>query len=43
MMCRCALPALHPSGFKPAGTIHAVSCLLWSLWLVALGVAVLML
>jgi hypothetical protein len=29
------------TGFKPAGAINAISYLLWSLWLVALGVAVL--
>jgi len=31
------------TGFKPAGLINAISYLLWSLWVMALGVAVLLL
>ena len=30
------------TGFKPAGAINAISYLLWSAWLIALGVAVLL-
>jgi hypothetical protein len=30
------------TGFKPAGAINAISYLLWSVWLVALGVGVLL-
>lgn len=33
---------LEETGFKPAGVINAISYLLWSLWLVALGVAFLL-
>jgi len=43
------LPALgvlagvfEETGFKPAGAINAISYLLWSLWLIALGVALLL-
>ena len=31
------------TGFKAAGAINAISYLLWSLWLIALGVAFLLL
>ena len=34
--------ALEPVGFKPAGKVNAIAYLLWSLWLVALGVILLM-
>lgn len=34
--------ALEPAGFKPAGRVNAIAYLLWSLWLVALGVILLM-
>jgi hypothetical protein len=30
------------TGFKPAGAINAISYVLWSLWLIALGVALLL-
>jgi hypothetical protein len=32
---------LEPAGFKRAGTINAIAYILWSLWLVALGVIIL--
>jgi hypothetical protein len=32
---------LEPAGWKPAGAINAVGYLAWSLWLIALGVALL--
>ena len=33
---------LEETGFKPAGIINAISYVLWSVWLVALGVALLL-
>jgi hypothetical protein len=30
------------AGFKPAGAINAISYILWSLWLIALGIALLL-
>ena len=32
---------LEPAGFKRAGTVNAIAYILWSLWLVALGVILL--
>ena len=33
---------LEEAGFKPAGVINAISYILWSLWLIAFGVALLL-
>jgi hypothetical protein len=30
------------TGFKPAGAINAISYLLWSVWMIAFGVALLL-
>ena len=30
------------AGFKPAGVVNAISYILWSLWLIALGIALLL-
>lgn len=30
------------TGFKPAGAINAISYILWSLWLIALGIVLLL-
>ena len=30
------------AGFKPAGVINAISYILWSLWLIAFGIALLL-
>lgn len=30
------------AGFKPAGAVNAISYILWSLWLIALGIALLL-
>jgi hypothetical protein len=32
---------LEPAGFKRAGAINAIAYILWSLWLIALGVLLL--
>ena len=33
---------LEETGFKPAGAINAISYILWSLWLIAFGIALLL-
>ena len=33
---------LEEAGFKPAGVINAISYILWSLWLIAFGIALLL-
>jgi hypothetical protein len=30
------------TGFKPAGLINAISYILWSVWLIGLGIALLL-
>jgi hypothetical protein len=33
---------LEPAGWRPAGAINAIGYLAWSMWLVALGIALLL-
>ena len=36
------IAVFEETGFKPAGAINAISYILWSVWLIALGIALLL-